>query len=73
MKKSEFDDLFVDVKQKIGPNSESEILDTLASYAKDVEHMKLEEIIAFLLIESRKYANDLVYNMFLTTVVDKDD
>lgn len=72
MKKQEFDDLFVELKQKIVPNSEQEMIERLSHYTKDPERMKLEEVMVYLQIESIKYTNDLVYNLLLETVVERD-
>lgn len=72
MKKDEFDKLFVSVKKAISPKSEEEISAKLMSYIEDPENVKIHELMAYLQMESKKYTNDLVYQLLLATVVEPD-
>lgn len=72
MKKEEFDNLFISVKQAITPKSEEELNAKLLSYIEDPENIKIHELMAYLQMESIKYANDLVYQILLAVVVEKD-
>lgn len=72
MKKDEFDKLFVSVKKAISPKSEEEISAKLMSYIEDPENVKINELMAYLQMESTKYTNDLVYQLLLATVVEPD-
>lgn len=65
--------MFVDIKQKIGPQSEEETMQIMGNYCADPQHMSLEEVFTYLYVESRKYANDLVYNLLLATLIEDAD
>ncbi len=72
MNKTEFDQKFSKVIAKISPESEAEIIERVKSYTKDINHMSIYELAAYLRGESIRYTNDLVYNLFLETVVGSD-
>lgn len=68
MTREQFDDLFVKAKIAISPKSAEEAEERIAEYAKDIEHVTLQELALYLQMESIKYTNDLVYTLFVSTL-----
>ena len=71
MTKGQFDDLFLKAKLQLAPKSKEEIEAKIAEYAEDVHHIKTEELTSFVMTESIKYTNDLVYILLSEIAVEK--
>ena len=61
MTKAEFDELFDRAVKESIPQTKEEILASMTSYAKDPSHITMNEIIAYVQVESVAYTNKLVY------------
>lgn len=69
MTKGEFDKLFDKVVKETMPQSKEDIIASISQYAKDPSHITQNEIVAYVLVESVAYTNNVIYKLLSELLV----